>query len=58
MLIKQIIKFELRRPGPPNRTWTPITGYFNDKTELYKKNLRVDYYLLLKYYSRKCTLLL
>ena len=26
MLIEQIIKFELRGPRPPGRTYTPITG--------------------------------
>ena len=26
MLFKQNIKFELRGPGPPSRTCTPITG--------------------------------
>ena len=31
MLIKQIIEFELRGPGPPGRTCTPITGYFHEK---------------------------
>ena len=28
MLIERIIEFELRGPGPPGRTCTPITGYF------------------------------
>ena len=27
MLIEQSIEFELRGPGPPGRTCTPITGY-------------------------------
>ena len=49
MLIKQIIEFQLREPGPPRRTCTAMTGYFYDKTKISKKNLRVDYYLLLKY---------
>ena len=26
MVIKQIIEFQLRGPGPPGRTCTPITG--------------------------------
>ena len=26
ILIKQIIEFQLRGPGPPGRTCTPITG--------------------------------
>ena len=37
MLIEQIIEFELRGPGPPGRTYTPITGYFHDKTKNSKK---------------------
>ena len=48
MLIEQIIELQLRGPGPPGRTYTPITGYFLDKTKISKENLRVDYYLLLK----------
>ena len=51
MLIKQVIEFQLRGRS---RTFTPTTRYFYDKT---KENLRVDYYLLLKYYTRQCTLL-
>ena len=47
MLFKQIIKCELRGSGPPDRTCTPMIGYFHDKTKISKKNLRVDYYLLL-----------
>ena len=31
MLIEQIIEFELRRPGPPGRSYTPTTGYFYQK---------------------------
>ena len=57
MLIEQIIEFELRVPKPPGRTFTPITGYFHDKTKISQKNLRVDCYLLLKYCRRQCTLL-
>ena len=59
MLIKQIIEFQLRGPGPPGRTYTPITGYFHDKTKIFKENLRADYYLLLnlKYCRRQCALL-
>ena len=48
MLIEQTIELQLRGPGPPGRTNTPITGYFHDKTKISKENLRVDYYLLLK----------
>ena len=52
MLIEQI--FELRGPG---HTCTPSTGYFHDKTKMSKENLRVNYYLLLKYCRRQCTVL-
>ena len=48
MLIEQIIEFELSGPGPPRRTCTNTTGYFHDKTKIFKKNFQVDYYLLLK----------
>ena len=44
MLIKQIIEFKLKRPGPPGRTCTPITGYFHDKTKISTENLWMDYY--------------
>ena len=47
MLIEQITELQLRGPGPPDQTCTPITGYFHDKTKISKENLRVDYYLLL-----------
>ena len=57
MLIERIIKLQLRGPGPPCRTCTPITGYCHDKTKISKENLRVDYYLLLKCWKRQCTLL-
>ena len=57
MLIEQIVEFQLRGPGPPGRTCTPITGYFHDKTKFSKKNLPADYYLLLKCCMRLCTLL-
>ena len=57
MLIEQI--FELRGPGPHGRSMycTPITGCFHDVTKISRKNLRVDYYLLLKYCRRQCSLL-
>ena len=58
MLIEEIIEFQLRGPGPPGRTCTPITGKLHDKTKISKKNLRVDYYLVLKYCRRQCALLL
>ena len=55
MLFEQI--FELRGPGPRGRICTPITGCFHDKTIISEKNLRVGYYLLLKYCRRQCALL-
>ena len=55
MLIEQIIELELKGPGP--LAYTPITAYFHDKTKISKENLGVDYYLLLKYYTRQCTYL-
>ena len=55
MLIEQI--FELRVPGPPGRTCTPIDGYFHDKTIISEEYVSVEYYLLLKYCRRQCTLL-
>ena len=57
MLIKQTIELQLRKPGPPDQTCTPITGYFHDKTKTSKENLRVDHYLLLKCSKRQCALL-
>ena len=57
MFIEQTIKFELRGLVPLGRARTPATGYFYDKAKISKENLRVDYYLLLKYCSRQCTLL-
>ena len=57
MSIKQVIEFELRGPRPPGRTCTPITVYFHDEAKTFKKNIPVDYYLLLKYCRRQCTLL-
>ena len=49
MLIGQITEFQLKRPGPFGRTCTFVTGKLHDKTKILKENLRVDYYLLLKY---------
>ena len=46
MLIEQFIEFELRGPGPPGHTYTPITAYFHDKTKISKENLLVYDYLL------------
>ena len=58
MLIEKTIKLQLRGPGfPPGRTYTPITGYFHDKTKISKENIRVDYYLLLKCSKKQCILL-
>ena len=60
MLIKQNIEFEVwvMGPGSPDRTaCTPITGKFHDKTEISRENVRVDYYLLLNYCRRQCSLL-
>ena len=57
MLIEQIIEIELRGPGPPGSTCNPVTGKLYDKTKISKENLRVDYYLLLKYCSRQSALL-
>ena len=54
MLLEPIKEFELRGHGPRSRTCTPTTGYFHDNTKIFKANLRVDYYLLLKYYMRQC----
>ena len=49
MFVEQIIEFEWRGLGPLDRACTLTTGYFHVKTKISKKNLRVDYYLLLKY---------
>ena len=49
MLIEQIIEFEWRGLGPLDRTCTLTAGYFHFKTKISHENLRVDYYLLLKY---------
>ena len=38
MLIEQTIDLQLRGPGPPGQTCTPISGYFYDKTKLSKEN--------------------
>ena len=57
MLIEQIFEFQLKGPGPPGRTCTPITGSLNDKTKILKENLRVDYNSLPKYWRRQCALL-
>ena len=56
-MTEQIIEFELTGPGPSGHTFTPTNGYFYDKTKISKESLRVDYYFLLKYCTRLCTLL-
>ena len=43
MLIEQIIKFQLREPGPLGRSCTRITGCFHGKTKISEEHLRVDY---------------
>ena len=57
MFLEQTIRFEFRGLVSFGRMNTPATGYFYDKTKISKENLQVDYYLLLKYCSRQCTLL-
>ena len=54
MFIEQI--FELRELGPPGRICI-ITGCFHDKTMIFKENIGLVCYLLLKYCRRQCTLL-
>ena len=49
MLIEQIMKFQSKGPGLPGSSYTPITGSFHDKTKTCKQNLRLAYYLRLKY---------
>ena len=55
MLIEQI--FELRGPGSSGRICTALTGCFHDKAIIFKENIRLDYYLPLKYCRSQCTLL-
>ena len=38
MLVEQMIEFELREARPPNRTCTPESGYFHNKTKISKAN--------------------
>ena len=59
MLIEQIIAFELRGPGPlylPVHVLVQLV-IFMKKTKIFKENLRVDYYLLLKYCTRQYILI-
>ena len=51
MLIEQIIEFELRGSGPIDRTCTPTTGYFYVKAKIAEENLRVGYFLQLKFFQ-------
>ena len=55
VLIEQI--FELREPGLSGRICTPTTDCFQGKTIIYKENIWLDCYLLLKYCWRQYTLL-
>ena len=55
MLIEQILA--LRGPVPPGHIYTPITGCFHNKALISKENIRLDWYLVLKYCRRQCTLL-
>ena len=57
MIIEQIIEYDLRGPGPPGHSCTSTTGNFYNKTKISKENLRVDYYLQLKYCMRQSILL-
>ena len=55
MLIEQTIELQLRGLGPPGRTYTPIPGYFHDKTKISKENLRMDCYLRCVWTGREAT---
>ena len=57
MLIDEIIEFELRGSRPPGRTCTPKVVIFMTNQKFIKDNLWMDYYLLLNYCRRQCTLL-
>ena len=48
MFIEQTIKFEFRGLVSLGHVCTPATGYFYDKTNISKENLRVDYYFAAK----------
>ena len=37
MFIEEIVEFELRGPGPLDRTYNPKTVYFHDKIKISKK---------------------
>ena len=55
MLIEKITEFKLRGSGILSRTCAPTTCHFHDKTNISKKNFRMDYYLVLKYCRSQCT---
>ena len=55
MLIEQ--NFESREPGSRGRIRTPTTGCFQDKAIIYKENIQVDSYFVIKYCRRQCILL-
>ena len=57
MLIEQITEFELRGPGPTGRTCTPKLVILMIKENSLKEDLRLDYYLLLKYCRKQSNLL-
>ena len=57
MLFEQVIEFDVRKPAPPAVLVLLLQIIFVPKTKISKENLRVDYYLMLKYYSGQCTLL-
>ena len=57
MLIDRIIKFKLKGPGPHSRSSTPKLVIFMINQKFLKENLRVDYYLPLKYCRKQCVLL-
>ena len=57
MLIEPIIEIELKGLGPPSRTCTSKLVIFMTKQKSHQEDLRVDYYLPLKYCRRQCILL-
>ena len=46
MLVKQIMKFELRGPELHGCICTPTAGYFHDKTKTSQEDLLVDYFII------------
>ena len=57
MLIEQIIEFELMEQGSLGGTCTPKLVILMTTQKFLQGDLRVDYYLLLKYCRRQCILL-